>query len=61
MTHGHSIWFWLVWACVIWYSTITIYVSVKGALDIKQMLRDLKERGDKRDVGGAGETQRETK
>lgn len=43
MTHGHSIWFWLVWACVIWYSTITVYVSVKGAFDIKHMLRKLKE------------------
>jgi len=49
MTHGHSFWFWLVWACVVWYSTITIYVSVKGAFDIRQMLRDLKERGEKRD------------
>jgi len=47
MTHGHSFWFWLVWACVVWYSTITIYVSVKGSLDIKQMLRDLKERGER--------------
>jgi hypothetical protein len=43
MTHGHSIWFWLVWACVIWYSTITVYVSVKGAFDIKHMLRKLEE------------------
>lgn len=43
MTHGHSLWFWLVWACVIWYSTITIYVSVKGVRDIRNMLRRLKE------------------
>jgi heme exporter protein D len=42
MTHGHSLWFWLVWAVVIWYSTITVYVAVKGAFDIRQMLRDLK-------------------
>ncbi|MBI5773988.1 MAG: hypothetical protein HZA89_09640 [Verrucomicrobia bacterium] len=53
MTHGHGFWFWLVWACVIWYSTITIYVSVKGALDIKQMLRDLKEREQKRQASDA--------
>ncbi len=49
MTDGHILWFLLVWACIVWYSTITIYVSVKGALDIKQMLRDLKNRGEKRD------------
>jgi hypothetical protein len=28
-------------ACVIWYSTITIYVAIKGAGDIKQMLARL--------------------
>ena len=42
MTHGHSLWFWLVWACVIWYSTITVYVSLKGVLDIRNMLTNLK-------------------
>ena len=36
-------WFWwaLSMACVIWYSTITIYVAIKGAADIKQMLARL--------------------
>jgi hypothetical protein len=36
-------WFWggLTIACVVWYSTITIYVAVKGAIDIKQMLARL--------------------
>lgn len=61
MTHEHSFWFWLVWACVIWYSTITIYVSVKGALDIKQMLRDLKERGEKRADADAESTRQSSK
>jgi hypothetical protein len=28
-------------ACVIWYSTITVYVAIKGARDIKQMLARL--------------------
>ena len=36
-------WFW--WAataaCVIWYSTITVYVAIKGAKDIKNMLARL--------------------
>ena len=36
-------WFWwfLVTACVLWYTTITIYVAVKGGFDIKQMLARL--------------------
>jgi len=28
-------------ACVIWYSTITVYVAIKGAGDIKSMLARL--------------------
>lgn len=36
-------WFWLAVtaACLLWYSTITIYVAIRGALDIKQMLQSL--------------------
>ena len=36
-------WFWwaMTAACVIWYSTITIYVAIKGASDIKNMLARL--------------------
>lgn len=36
-------WFWwaLTGACVIWYSTITVYVAFKGAKDIKNMLARL--------------------
>ena len=36
-------WFWwaLTAACVIWYSTITVYVAIKGAADIKNMLARL--------------------
>ncbi|MBP8130234.1 MAG: hypothetical protein KA184_11705 [Candidatus Hydrogenedentes bacterium] len=39
-------WFWLAatLACVIWYSTITVYVAVRGALDIKGMLQRLARR-----------------
>ena len=43
MTDGHSLWFWLTWACVLWYSTITVYVAIRGAADIKHMLRNLEE------------------
>ncbi|MFZ1936604.1 MAG: hypothetical protein WCB27_07105 [Thermoguttaceae bacterium] len=36
-------WFWaaLTIACVVWYSTITVYVSIKGVFDIKHMLARL--------------------
>ena len=36
-------WFWwaLTVACVVWYSTITVYVAIKGAKDIKNMLARL--------------------
>ena len=36
-------WFWwaLSMACVIWYSTVTVYVAIKGAGDIKNMLARL--------------------
>ena len=36
-------WFWwlLTATCVVWYSTITVYVAIKGAADIKSMLRRL--------------------
>lgn len=37
---GESHWFWLAMtiAVVVWYSTITIYISFRGAFDIKEML-----------------------
>ena len=39
-------WFWwlLAMACVVWYSTITVYVGIRGCFDIKTMLRRLAER-----------------
>jgi hypothetical protein len=37
----HFFWWLLTMACVVWYSTITIYVSVKGIADIRDMLRRL--------------------
>ena len=40
-------WFWLLLTvgCVVWYSTITIYVAIRGSMDIKEMLTSL---GDKK-------------
>ena len=44
MTHGHSFWFFVTWACMAWYSTITIYIAIRGSADIREMLRRLRER-----------------
>lgn len=41
MIPEHWFWWLLVMACVIWYSTITVYVAIKGAYDIVHMLRRL--------------------
>jgi len=36
-------WFWLglTAACLVWYSTVTVFVAVKGCLDIQHMLARL--------------------
>ena len=40
---------WLVMvACLVWYSTITVYVSIRGAWDIKNMLARLQALKDER-------------
>jgi hypothetical protein len=41
MMDGHWFWGLLTIACVVWYSTVTIYVAIKGAFDIKEMLTSL--------------------
>ena len=38
---NHWFWFLIVMACVVWYSTVTVYVAIKGAADIKRMLARL--------------------
>lgn len=40
----HWFWFLLTAACVIWYSTITVYVAICGARDIKNMFARLSDR-----------------
>lgn len=37
----HPIWFMLMTACVVWYSSITVYVAFRGAADIRGMLKRL--------------------
>jgi hypothetical protein len=41
MIPEHGAWWLLTMACVIWYSTVTVYVAIKGAFDIKDMLLQL--------------------
>lgn len=43
MMGEHWFWFLLTAACVLWYSTITVYVAIRGAADIKHMLGRLDE------------------
>ena len=39
-----TFWFLLTLAALLWYGSVTIYVSFKGAADIRGMLQRLKER-----------------
>lgn len=45
MTLSLAQWFWLILliAALVWYSTVTIYVAIRGAFDIRSMLRRLGE------------------
>ena len=53
MTH----WFWLLVtaAVVVWYSSITVYVAIRGSFDIKHMLRNLSARQARREENGRAE------
>lgn len=48
----HWIWWTLTIACILWYSTITVYVAIRGAADIKGMLGRLSVTGDDSDENG---------
>jgi hypothetical protein len=43
MMGEHWFWWLLTAACVLWYSTITVYVAIRGAVDIKHMFARLDE------------------
>jgi hypothetical protein len=43
----HPFWGLLMLSVICWYCTITLYVSVRGAFDIRTMLRELKHRSDR--------------
>ncbi len=39
---GWQLFWWLMAvACMTWYSTVTVYVGIRGALDIREMLARL--------------------
>jgi hypothetical protein len=38
-----TFWHLLVWSCVVWYSTITILVAVRGWKDVVGMLKRLRD------------------
>ena len=48
MSFDSTHWFWwlLTAAALLWYSTITVYIAIKGAMDIKHMLARLKASGE---------------
>jgi hypothetical protein len=37
----HFVWWLITMACIAWYSTVTVYVAVKGVADIRKMLARL--------------------
>ena len=43
MSVAERFWWLLTWICVVWYLTVTGYVAVRGAADIRSMLARLEE------------------
>lgn len=50
MLTQHPFWGLLTLAVLAWYSSVTFYVAVRGAADIKHMLRELKQKGEAADT-----------
>jgi len=50
MLKDHPFWASLTVAVLVWYSTVTVFVAIKGAGDIRRMLRKL---ADSKDAPGA--------
>ena len=44
MLTNHWGWGLLMIAVLVWYTTITVYVAVRGGLDVKSMLREISRR-----------------
>jgi len=52
----HGFWLILTVAVLVWYGTVTVYVAVRGALDVKGMLAQLKKKHTERTSDHAKET-----
>lgn len=39
-------WWLLTWACLVWYSILTVYVGIRGCFDIRTMLSHLRDRNE---------------
>jgi hypothetical protein len=46
---AQTFWWIMTLACIVWFSTITVYVAIRGGIDIKHMLRRLKPDGEQRE------------
>jgi hypothetical protein len=44
MLGNHPFWASITLAVLVWYSSVTVYVAIRGSLDIKHMLRSLSDR-----------------
>ena len=42
----NKFWWLLMMAVMLWYTTVTVYVAIRGAVDVKQMLRRLEQRNE---------------
>ena len=42
MSLARAFWWLLTWAALVWYSTLTVYVAVRGVREIRRMLEGLK-------------------
>ncbi len=50
--NAETFWWGMTMFCVAWYSTITIYVSVRSVIDIRSMLNNLARRENAPDAEG---------
>jgi len=53
MLSNHPFWAFLTLSVLAWYCSVTIYVAIRGTLDIKHMLRRL---ADQQGGGEAGDS-----
>ena len=41
MSLAERFWWLLAWSGVLWYLTVTVWVAIRGAMDVRAMLRRL--------------------